>query len=86
MPEEFAAYGLPVAMMYVVGTLKVLIALALVAGLWVSALVVPAAAVLIVLMIGAFLMHRKVKDPFVKAVPALLMLALAVAIIVLDRV
>ena len=84
MREEFAAYGLPVAMMYVVGGLKLIIAVALLAGIWLHVLVVPAAAVLILLMIGAFMMHLKVKDPLVKAVPSLLMLAMAIAITVLS--
>lgn len=84
MPEEFAAYGLPAAMMYVVGGLKILIALAMLGGIWLPALIVPAAAVLIVLMLGAFVMHLKVKDPFIKAVPSLLMLAMAIAITALS--
>ena len=78
--EEFATYGLPSFMIYVVGGLKVIIALAMLVGIWIKALVIPAAAVLIVLMIGAFVMHLKVKDPFKKAVPSLLMLAMACAI------
>ncbi len=83
MREEFAAYGLPVAMMYVVGGLKLIIAAALLAGIWQSALVVPAASLLILLMIGAFIMHLKVKDPFERAIPSLLMLGMAIAITVL---
>lgn len=83
MREEFAAYGLPAGMMYVVGTLKVLIAAALIAGIWQPVLVLPAASLLIVLMIGAFVMHLKVKDPFQRAVPAILMLGMAIAITVL---
>ena len=84
--EEFEVYGLPPAMMYIVGGLKILIAIALLAGIWVSALVLPAAAVLIVLMLGAFGMHVKVKDPFSRAVPSLLMLAMAVAIAALSQI
>lgn len=83
MREEFAAYGLPVAMMYVVGGLKLIIAATLLAGIWQSALVVPAASLLILLMIGAFAMHLKVKDPFERAIPSLLMLGMAIAIAVL---
>lgn len=83
MRDEFATYGLPVAMMYVVGGLKILIAIALIAGIWLPALVVPAASLLVLLMIGAFVMHLKVKDPFEKAVPSLLMLVMAVGIMVL---
>jgi uncharacterized membrane protein YphA (DoxX/SURF4 family) len=82
--EEFAAYGLPAFMMYVVGGLKVIIALAMIAGLWIPALVIPAAVVLIVLMAGAFVMHLKVKDPFKKSIPAILMLDTAIFIIVLS--
>lgn len=69
-------------MMYVVGGLKVIIALAMIAGLWIPALVIPAAAVLIVLMAGAFVMHLKVKDPFKKSIPAILMMDIAILIIV----
>ena len=81
--EEFATYGLPAFMVYVVGGLKVIIALALLAGIWVPSLVAPAAAVLILLMIGAIMMHLKVKDPIKKTVPALLMLVMAIAITLL---
>ena len=70
--------------MYVVGGLKVIIALAMIAGLWIPALVIPAAVVLIVLMAGAFVMHLKVKDPFKKSIPAILMLDTAIFIIVLS--
>jgi uncharacterized membrane protein YphA (DoxX/SURF4 family) len=83
MRDEFAAYGLPVAMMYVVGGLKILIAIALIAGIWLPALVLPAASLLIFLMLGAFAMHLKVKDPLEKAVPSLLMLGMAIGIAVL---
>jgi len=76
MPEEFAAYGLPKWLLYVVGALKVSCALCLVAGIWVQALVLPAAGVIAVLMLGAIAMHLKVRDPFIKSVPAGAVLAL----------
>ena len=82
MREELSTYGLPASMMYVVGGLKVIIALAMIAGLWIPALVIPAAVVLIVLMAGAFVMHLKVKDPFKKSIPAILMMDIAILIIV----
>ena len=82
--DEFAAYGLPAFMMYVVGGLKVIIALMMLAGIWLQVFVLPAAAVLILLMIGAFIMHLKVKDPLIKAVPSLLMLSMAIAIVALS--
>ena len=46
-------------------------------------LVLPAAVVLIVLMLGAFLMHVKVKDPVERSIPALLMLAMGIALVVI---
>lgn len=72
--DEFRAYGLPVPVFYLVGTLKVGSAVLLIAGIWLSRLVLPAAAVVAVLMIGALAMHLKVGDPAIKSLPALLML------------
>jgi uncharacterized membrane protein YphA (DoxX/SURF4 family) len=80
--DEFDTYGLPSFMMYLVGGLKVIVAIAMVVGIWLHDLVWPAAAVLILLMIGAFAMHLKVKDPWTKSVPSLIMLAMAIAIAV----
>lgn len=76
LKDEFAAYGLPDAVFYLVGVLKLAAAAALLAALWVPALVVPAAGVLAALMLGALVMHLKVKDPLLKSVPALAMLAM----------
>ena len=81
LKEEFSAYGLPDAAFYVVGTLKVGAAIALLIGIWVPTLVQPAASLIAVLMIGAVSMHVKVGDPIVKSVPALAMLALCAAIL-----
>ncbi|NQW04822.1 MAG: DoxX family protein [Acidobacteria bacterium] len=80
MLEEFAAYGLPAGFAYVIGVLKVGSALALLAGLWLPALVFPAAALVCVLMVGALAMHAKIRDPLSKSVPALAMLAAALTI------
>lgn len=80
MQEEFAAYGLPVWFAYVIGTLKVGAALALIAGIWLPALVLPAAALVSVLMLGALAMHARVRDPMMKFLPALGMLGLCLAI------
>ena len=80
LPEEFDAYGLPAWSLKVVGGLKIAIALALLIGIWVPAVVTPAAGVLILLMITALVMHLKVKDPIRKSLPAATMLLLAVLI------
>lgn len=81
MLEEFAAYGLPVWLCYLVGLLKVASAFALLAGLKYPALVLPAAAVVAVLMLGALVMHIKVGDPAKKSLPALSVLVLTLVII-----
>ncbi len=83
MRAEFAAYGLPAWCIWVTGALKIGVAAAMLLGIWIPALVQPAAIALILLMIGAFAMHLKVKDPFQAAVPALAMLLMAVAIALL---
>jgi len=57
--------------------------LALLAGLWFPVTVVPAALVLTVLMLGAVLMHIKVKDPISKYVPASAMLLMTGALALL---
>lgn len=77
LKEEFAAYGLPDGAFYVVGGLKVLSAVALIAGIRYPVLVLPAAAVVAVLMAGALVMHVKVKDPAIKSLPAFLMLLMS---------
>jgi hypothetical protein len=80
MSEEFRVYGLPHWALMVVGTLKVGIAVALIAGLRIPELVPPATILLAVLMIGALVMHIKVKDPLVKSLPALAMLIMTATI------
>ena len=78
--EEFATYGLPVWFFYLVGSLKIACALSLLAGIWFHILVLPGALGLAALMAGAFTMHLKVKDPFRKAWPSLVMLGLSLLI------
>ncbi len=80
LKEEFAAYGLPELAFYVVGALKILSAILLIAGIWYPALVLPAAAVVAVLMVGALAMHVKVQDPAIKSLPAFLMLLMSASL------
>lgn len=81
--EEFATYGLPSWFFYLVGALKITCALCLLVGIWIHVLVIPGSVGLAILMAGAFSMHLKVKDPFQKAWPSLVMLALSVTIALL---
>lgn len=82
LKQEFAEYGLPQALFYVVGTLKVISGVILIAGVWLSLPVALAAGVVAVLMVGAIAMHIRMKDPLAKSVPAALMLALCAALLV----
>lgn len=72
--EEFSVYGLPEWMCYVVGALKIVLALALLTGIWFPELVKPAALGLAALLIGSIVMHLKIKDPIKKSFPAFLFL------------
>ena len=85
LKDEFATYGLPAPMFYIVGGLKIICGVLLLVGLAYQPVVLPAAAVVAVLMMGAVAMHLKVRDPVSKYVPAALMLAMSVAICVLSR-
>ncbi len=81
--EEFAVYGLPFWFFCLIGFLKVSLALALIVGFWYPPITQPAAMGLGLLMLGAFVMHLKVKDPIKKALPSLTVLAACVAIALL---
>lgn len=80
MLEEFAAYGLPGWLVYVVGFLKVSAALCLIVGVWIPSLVFPSALLIAILMLAALVMHIKIKDPAKKSMPALLLLALCIGL------
>ena len=80
LKEEFAVYGLPPWFMGVIGFFKILLATLLIVGVWVPALTFPAAIGMAVLMLGAVVMHVKVKDPVKKALPALTLLLLCLIV------
>ncbi len=81
LKEEFLTYGLPKWFYYLIGTLKISAAVLLIAGIWISSLVFFAASLVSLLMLGALIMHVKVKDPIKKSVPALLMLVMSSLVI-----
>ena len=68
MSEEFSTYGLPKWFMYAVGSLKVIIAFLLIIGIWISKLNMYSYILLALLMLGAIIMHLKVKDKIIKSV------------------
>ena len=81
--EEFAAYGLPPWFVWVIGVLKVGAALLFIAGLWIPAVVVPTGLLICVLMFGALSMHVKIGDPLQKSMPAIGLLAVSIAIVLI---
>lgn len=81
--DEFAAYGLPGFAYYLVGILKVVSAIILIAGVRMALPVQAAAGVVAALMVGALAMHLKIGDPPMKSLPAALMLVTSIAIVAL---
>ncbi len=83
LPEEFAVYGLSEKALYAIGGAKILLACALIAGIWMPEIVEPSAWALAVLMAGAIFMHVKVQDPPRKSVPATgaLLMSLAISVV-----
>lgn len=81
LKEEFAVYGLPDAAFYIVGALKLSAAIALLLGFFIPYFIFPGAAIMAILMMGAFAMHLKVKDPIAKSLPALLMLLMCLVLL-----
>lgn len=80
---EFAAYGLPVWMMYVAGGIKLSAATGLIVGIWIPMLIPISAIVLGVMMLGAIFMHMKIKDSLKQTAPAIGMLVMIIAVLVL---
>ena len=78
LKSEFAAYGLSESMFYTVGVLKLSAAAALLLGIFIPSLVMPGAAVMTFLMLGAIVMHIKVNDPINKLLPATIVCLMSV--------
>jgi len=77
--ESFTHYGLPVAFMYFIGAAEVAGAI----GLWISRVSALAAMGLVVIMLGAIIMHV-IHDPIMMAMPAAVFtVLLAIVVIVM---
>jgi len=83
LKNEFASYGLPDWSLYLIGTIKVTAATALIIGIWFPIIVPFASGVLGIMMVGAIFMHIKVQDSFKKTMPALDMFILSMLILLL---
>ena len=80
MKDEFISYGLPVYFVWLIGFLKVTLATLLLIGIYINSLVFPASVGMAILMVGAIVMHIKVKDDTIKSLPATIFLILSLFI------
>jgi hypothetical protein len=75
--KEFKQYELSDLTRNIVGASKIALATLLIAGIWFPALVFIPALVMAFLMICAQFFHFKVKNPWLKHLPSLILLALS---------
>jgi hypothetical protein len=73
LEEEFSVYGLPDWVRLGVGGTKLLLASLLLIGLFVIPVARVSSGLLALLMVAAVAAHLRVRDPFIKAVPAIFM-------------
>jgi hypothetical protein len=74
--EEFSVYGLPDWSLYLVGFIKIALAVTLIAAIWFPLVLKPSALGLAALLTGSVIMHIKIKDPIKKSIPALIFLSM----------
>jgi hypothetical protein len=75
--KEFKQYGLSDLTRNIVGASKIALATLLITGIWFPALVFIPALLMAFLMICAQFFHFKVKNPWFKHLPSLLLLAIS---------
>lgn len=75
--KEFKQYGLSDLTRTMVGASKIVLATLLITGIWYPELVLIPALLMAFLMASAQYFHFKVKNPWIKHLPSLLLLALS---------
>ena len=78
--KEFQQFGLSDLTRNLIGATKISLATLLVVGIWYSSLVLVPAILMGLLMIGAQYFHFKVRNPFIKHLPSLILLILCTVI------
>lgn len=78
--KEFKQYGLSDLVRVLVGSTKIVLATMLIAGIWYPSLVLIPALFMAFLMISAQYFHFKVKNPWQKRLPSLVLLGLCIFI------
>ena len=82
LKEEFNNYGLPIWSFYIIGFLKINLAILLLLGIWFDQLNLLSSIMMSILMIGSIIMHLKIKDPIKKSLPAVCILFLLITLII----
>ncbi len=78
--KEFKEFGLSDLTRNIVGATKISLSTLLIAGIWFSSLVPIPAILMALFMVGAQYFHFKIRDPFIKYLPSLVLLVLSVFI------
>ena len=79
--EELEVYGFSKQFCYVIGFLKVSLALLLLASIQFQVLALVGSLGLAILLLGSILMHFKIKDPLYKSFPAFLFFVMNLLIV-----
>ncbi len=66
--EEFKEYGLSTTLCYIIGFIKVTLAILLIVAIWYPVLKQPAALGLAALLLGSIAVHIKIKDALLKPI------------------
>tara|TARA_B100000795_G_scaffold256709_1_gene229337 strand:- start:2117 stop:2455 length:339 start_codon:yes stop_codon:yes gene_type:complete len=82
--KEFKQFGLSDLTRNLIGAIKISLATLLVVGIWNSTLVIIPSILMGLLMIGAQYFHFKIKNPFIKHLPSLILLILCAFIILIS--
>ena len=78
--KEFVSFGLSNVVRNLVGVSKTILGTLLVLGIWYPNFIFSAAILMGCFMIAAQLFHFKVKNPFIKRLPSLVLLLLCVVV------
>ena len=78
--KEFKQFGLSDLTRSFVGAIKIALSTLLIVGIWHSSLVLIPSIIMGLIMVAAQYFHFKIKNPFIKHLPSLLLLILCVFI------
>jgi hypothetical protein len=70
--EEFKCYGLSKTICYIIGFIKISLAILLLVSIKLEELTLASSLGLAILLLGSILMHLKIQDPLFKSFPAFL--------------